>query len=197
MSTNKIKLKEIIYLKPPKNGEYYLIAIDGRAGSGKTSLSKYLNSILPEFSFLCGDDYFEPIQHPISWGGYNGERFARDIIKPLQDNKKTINYHAYDWDNEPHLKNLSLKITKGIFVDRVYSFSFEIDYDLKIWVETPRDLTIKRGIKRSSMPKDRAEKVWQELWKPMEDRYISQYHPDKKADIIIDGAKSYRDQIIT
>ena len=32
MSTNKIKLKEIIYLKPPKNGEYYLIAIDGRAG---------------------------------------------------------------------------------------------------------------------------------------------------------------------
>ena len=56
---------------------------------------------------------------------------------------------------------------------------------------------IKRGIKRSSMPKDRAEKVWQELWKPMEDRYISQYHPDKKADIIIDGAKSYRDQIIT
>ncbi len=182
--------------KPPNNTKYYLIAIDGRGGAGKTTFSKYLMSLLPDFSFICGDVYFEPVDHPITSGGFNEERFQEDVITPLNNSETTINFRPYIWDSNPHIKDIPVTITKGVFIDRVYSFSFDLNYDLKIWVDTPRDVTITRGIGRSSMPEIEAEKVWQKLWKPLEDSYISKSNPIKLADIVIDGTKPFDQQIV-
>lgn len=189
-------LKTGLLAKPPKNGHYYIVAIDGRGGAGKTTLSKYLKGLLPDFQLICGDDYFEPITHPIAWGGYNERRFNKDIIKPLKETSLTINYRPYDWDNLPHVKDNIITIDKGLLVDRCYIFSFNVNYDLKIWLETPREETIIRGISRSSMPKQKAEVVWRELWKPMEDIYINKIKPLETADLIIYGDKPYEDQIV-
>jgi hypothetical protein len=46
------------------------------------------------------------------------------------------------------------------------------------------------------MPKERAEKVWSELWKPMEDKYIELTKPTEIADIVIDGTKSFEIQLV-
>ncbi len=191
-----VDIKAAILVNPPKNGKYYVVAIDGRGGAGKTTLSKYLQNLLPAFKLICGDDYFEPITHPIAWGGYNEERFYNDIIKPIQAVSTEIDYRPYDWDNEPHFKDQIISITEGVFIDRCYSFSFDLDYDFKIWVETPRDLTLNRGVDRSTMPKDKAELVWRQLWKPMEDRYISDIKPLETSDLVIDGNKPFEQQAI-
>ncbi|HEY1645284.1 MAG TPA: hypothetical protein VGF75_02765 [Candidatus Saccharimonadales bacterium] len=195
MST-PLDLKTKLLAKPPMNSKYYLLAIDGRGGSGKTTLSVYLQKLLPDFSVICGDDYFEPIDHPVAWGGYNEERFFNDVIVPLQQIKTDVGFRPYDWDNEPHIVDSPVVIEKGVVIDRCYSFSFDLNYDFKIWVETPRDITLERGISRSTMPRDRAEVVWQELWKPMEDRYIATTNPMGSADIVIDGTKPLEEQIV-
>src|SRR5665213_1137426 len=187
MSEQPISLKAKLTSKPPKNGKYYIIAIDGRGGAGKSSLSKYIQSILPDYSFVCGDSYFEPIAHPIAWGGYNEERFFNDVIQPLSETKITVDFKPYDWDNEPHIKHETINISIGVFIDRCYSFSFDLDYDLKIWVETPREVALERGIHRSTMPKELAAKVWSDIWKPMEDKYIEVTNPVDNSDIVIDG----------
>lgn len=192
---NAVNFKDKLLSRPPKNGQYYTVAIDGRGGAGKTTLSRYLKKLLPDFSFICGDDYFEPISHPIAWGGYNEERFYSDVLEPLKNSQKTVNYRPYDWDSEPHIKDQTIEISKGVFIDRCYSFTFDLDYDLKIWVEAPREIALGRGIDRSSMPKEKAEKVWRELWKPLEDRYILETNPDKKADIVVDGTEPFENQI--
>ncbi len=195
MPQKPISLSSEIFKKPPKNGKFYLIAIDGRGGAGKTTLSEYLVSLVPGFSLICGDDYFEPIDHPIAWGGYNEERFKGDVITPLKNGLKTVSYRPYDWVHEPHIKTQIVEINKGVFIDRCYSFSFDLNYDLTIWVETPREITLERGIRRSSMPKEKAEKVWRELWKPLEDRYIDEIRPLETSDIVIDGTKPFEAQI--
>jgi len=195
MAKDPISLKDRLLSSPPKNGKYYIIAIDGRGGAGKTSLSMYLQKLLPGFCFVCGDDYFEPVSHPIAWGGYNEERFDRDVIRPLQQTKTDLDYQPYDWVKHPHISDHEIKIDKGVFIDRCYSFSFELNFDLKIWVETPRDITLNRGISRSSMPKEKAELVWRELWKPMEDKYIEDIMPLDTSDIVIAGDKPFENQI--
>ena len=179
----------------PKNGQYFIVAIDGRAGAGKTTFATYLKSLLSDFCFICGDDYFEPISHPITWGGYNEVRFFKDVIKPLQKTEKVVNYRPYTWEEEPHVNGRKLNISRGVVIDRIYSFSFDLDYDLTIWVETPRAVALKRGITRSSMPEDKAEKAWREIWKPMEDQYILETRPADKASIVIDGTKPFSQQL--
>jgi uridine kinase len=195
MPTKPISLKAKLLDAPPKNGKYYLVAIDGRGGAGKTTLSKYLVSLVDDFSLICGDDYFEPIEHPIAWGGYNEQRFEKDVIKPLEKAATTVNYRPYDWYSQPHIKDQEVEVNRGVFIDRCYSFSFELDYDLKIWVDTPREIALDRGIGRSTMPKAKAELVWRQLWKPMEDRYIAEVRPLDTSDIVIDGTIDYQLQI--
>ncbi|MEI9914083.1 MAG: hypothetical protein WDN66_03835 [Candidatus Saccharibacteria bacterium] len=195
MAKDPISLKDRLLSSPPKNSKYYIIAIDGRGGAGKTSLSMYLQKLLPDFCFICGDDYFEPVSHPIAWGGYNEERFEQDVIKPLWDAKAELDYRPYDWVKNPHISDHKVTIGSGVFIDRCYSFAFDLNFDLKIWVETPRDVTLKRGISRSSMPKEKAELVWRELWKPMEDKYIEDIMPLKTADIIISGDEPFENQV--
>ncbi len=194
MSDYPIDVKTKLFVSPPKNSKYYIVAIDGRGGAGKTTLSKYILEKLDGFLVICGDDYFEPIEHPIAWGGYNEERFFKDVIEPIKNGSRDVNFRPYDWDLGKPIEK-KIHISKGVLIDRCYSFSFELDYDLKIWVETPREVTLSRGISRSSMPEVKAEKVWRELWKPLEDRYIQEIKPEDTSDIVIDGTSHFDSQI--
>ncbi len=194
MSNQTINIKRQLFASPPKNSKYYIIAVDGRGGAGKTTLSKHVLEKLDDFSVICGDDYFEPIEHPIAWGGYNEERLLKDVIEPIKNGFRDVNYHPYDW-SKGYPAEEKIHINKGVLIDRCYSFSFKLDFDLRIWVETPREITLNRGISRSSMPEIRAEKVWRELWKPLEDRYILEIKPQDIADMVIDGTSPFENQI--
>jgi uridine kinase len=195
MTKSLIHINKLIKANPPKNNKYYLVAIDGRGGAGKSTLSVYIQKLLSGFSLISGDAYFEPIKHPIAWGGYNEERFDKDVIKPLKNSLTTIDYQPYDWDQDPHIIDRPVSIDKGIIIERCYSFAFDLNYDLKVWVETPRDISLNRGINRSTMPEKQAEKVWREIWKPMEDKYILAQDPLKTADVVIDGTEEYSVQL--
>ncbi len=185
------------YLKTPRNGSFYIIAIDGRGAAGKSSLLNYLQSLLPEFTFLNFDNYFEPKKSSTEWGFLNKERFRNDVIIPLQL-KNTLTYRPYDWHSEPHIKERSLTIKEGLCIEGLYSSDFELGWDLKFWVETPKEICLERGIQgdQAGMGYERALKTWRDVWQPQEDKYIARIKPTAPEYLIIDGTKSFEEQII-
>lgn len=190
MSTD---LKKKIYSSPPKNGKFYLVAIDGRGGSGKTKLAAYITNILEDFTFIEGDDYFEPNDDPRTWGDFNDERFIQDVIDPLKRGG-TFHYRPYDYEHKVIEDGRLIKVSKGLCLERCYSFAFDLDWDLKIWVDTPRNICLERGLSRDN-DMDKALVAWQEVWQPKEDSYIKKTDPIKIADIIIDGTTLFDTQL--
>jgi len=155
---------------PPKNGRFYTVAIDGRGGSGKTQLAEYVSRGLPGFLIINGDDYFEPLDNESAWGGFNEERFETDVIIPIQHGANHIAYQPYDFEQGALCLLQDRVIDQGVCIERCFSIGFPIDWDLKIWVEPPREVCLSRGIARESMPRDRVIAVWEQIWQPREDQ---------------------------
>ncbi len=176
----------------PKNGRFFTIAIDGRGGSGKSLLAEYLRDKHPELYFLEGDDYFEPTKDGETWGDFNEQRFSREVIEPLKQGS-SFTYKKYDWHKQSEPQ--AVKIGQGFCVERCYSFEFDLDWDLKIWVETPKEICLERGLAREHMPRDQVLHAWEQVWQPREDEYIERVKPLETADLIINGTELFDTQI--
>jgi uridine kinase len=72
------------------------------------------------------------------------------------------------------------------------------DYtSLSIFVDTPKDVCLERGVRRDTGTGKSVEeltKIWEE-WFIEEDVYIKRDNPEENADIVIDGTKPFEDQI--
>ena len=72
------------------------------------------------------------------------------------------------------------------------------DYiSLSIFVDTPREISLRRGIERDINTGKTAEEVnrmW-EAWFEEEDTYIQRDNPKEHADIVVDGTKPFDEQI--
>ncbi len=188
-------LKKTIHKNPPKNGKYYLVAIDGRGGAGKTTLTEYVTKILPNFTVINGDDYFEPDENTIAFGSFNDERFHNDVVSHLQKHERSIAYRPYDWHKTPHITERQLTIGDGLIIERNLIFAVDLDWDIKIWVEAPADLALQRGQERDEMPLEQGYRSWKEVWQPAEDAHIKKFRPLETSDIVIDGTKDFKLQI--
>lgn len=191
---NSFPLTNFIRTHQPKNGRFFTIAIDGRGASGKSVLADYVKKLLPDFVVLNGDDYFEPVEHQVVWGAFNDDRFQHDVIEPLQHGSHFV-YQPYDWHNEPHITKQPITVTNGFCLERCYSFTFDLNWDLKIWVETPKETCLERGVARESIPQEQALVAWRDAWQPAEGAYIAKYHPQALADVVIDGTKPFKEQM--
>jgi uridine kinase len=191
-----INLHERLLAKPPKNGSFYTVAVDGRGGSGKTSLNKYLVQLLPKFDFINGDDYFEPVDSEVVWGAFNDERFEQDVIIPLQQGD-TFLYAPCIWEAGGIQPATEVRVEQGICIERCFSFPMPLDWDLTIWVDTPRAVCLDRGIAREIIPEARARRAWEDVWQPAEDEYIARLDPLHLADINLNGELPFDEQLIS
>jgi len=182
-------IQQFLATHKPKNNHFFTIAIDGRGGSGKSIFAELLKAKLPSFIVLNGDDYFEPLDDPIVFGAFNDERFIQDVINPLKTGNSFV-YRPYDWSTK-QVSGQKVNVNKGFCLERCYSFKFDLDWDLRIWVETPREVCLERGLARDGQE---AAKAWY-FWQQQEDEYIRDFKPEEKADIIVDGTKSFEEQL--
>ena len=58
-------------------------------------------------------------------------------------------------------------------------------YDFKVWVETPYDIRLKRGVERDG---EGMRSRWTDDWMPSEQRYIDTLKPQAAADLVLDGS---------
>ena len=140
----------------------FIVAIDGRSGSGKTSIANALKQNIPNAEIVHLDTY----------GMYEGidsiHRVIDDLLDPMKRSEKE-----------------RFLIVEGIFALTSELIPF---YDYKIWVECPEKLGFERGLQRDIKLNgiDNSEK-WLTYWLPKEREYISTENPQHKADFIIEG----------
>lgn len=149
--------------KKPNGAKTYLIAIDGRSGSGKSYLAKKLSEVIPNVTIISLDEF------DLYEGDLNIQKVINEVIEPIK-----------------HEQGNKITLLEGIFS---LNSKLESYYDLKIWVECTAETGYKRGLQRDKELNgiDNSDK-WINYWLPKEEEYIQTEKPQKKADFIIDGS---------
>lgn len=185
-------------LSQPRNGAYPTIVVDGRGASGKSSLGKFLRTTLPGFTVLNGDEYFEPHDDPVTWGAFNEARFNAEVLAALRTGNRAFEVRPFNFQSGQLDDARTIEVGSGVVIERCFGFALDVDWDLRIWVETPRDVCLRRGIERDASAElgERVRLAWETVWQPQEDDYIAATDPLKLADLVVAGMQPFAEQPI-
>jgi uridine kinase len=169
-----VKAKE-----PPPGMSTSIIAIDGPGGAGKSTLAKLLSGRLGRAPVLHTDD-FASWDDPLNWW----PRLVADVLEPLARNE-TARYRRTDWGNKDHeewgeVAPSEFLILEGVGASRE---AFRPFLTYSIWVDVPRSLRLRRGLKRDGQE---ARGQW-EKWMSEEDDYIERERPQEWVDLVLPG----------
>ena len=180
----------------PNNGEYVTVAIDGRGASGKSALAQFLGSELDGFTVINGDDFFEPHDNEITWGEFNENRFRDEVLLPIKMGVREFTIRPFDFPEGELGPPKHLTIKRGVIIERCFTFELPIEWDIKIWVETPEKICLERGLERegAKVLGERATAAWSQVWQPRESRYIAKLQPMEIADYVFDGTQPFKNE---
>lgn len=184
MSTLLQQLVERIGAAPARGAmTTRVIALDGPGGSGKSTLAEHLSVALGRAPIVHTDD-FASWETPLDWW----PRLLAQVLEPLSVNKPA-RYQRYDWETrclaEWHeVPPTAFVILEGVSASRD---AFRPYLGYTIWVETPREERLRRGLARDGAD---ALDLWH-AWMADEDAYILREQPVEKADLVIDGTDPY------
>lgn len=187
--------KEIILKSKPKVGNIYFIAIDGHGGSGKSTLAKLLSEQLK--AEIIHTDDFAGWDNPTDWWPLVIER----VFEPIQNGATNLNYPRSKWweDHKPE-PVVNQPVTRIVLLEGVSSLRKEftpyISYG--IFVDTPSDICLSRGVERDKGNDGKTDgelrTMW-ENWYKTEEEFYGSDNSKSKADLIIDGTKSFIEQL--
>ncbi|MBR6516900.1 MAG: AAA family ATPase [Bacilli bacterium] len=169
-----------------KEKEYVVIAIDGCAASGKTTLAKKLSNMF-NASVIHMDDFFLPLEKRTEerlntpGGNIDYERFKEEVVNNL-DNDFT--YNAFNCsimkvDKEVFVKKTNLLIIEGSYSLHPYFGKY---YDLSIFLDIDKDEQIDRIRNRDG---EKLLKMFIEKWIKYETNYHDYYNIKTTADIYV------------
>ena len=188
-----IDIAKFLDASEPRNGQYTTIAIDGRGASGKSALAQFLSMELDGFTVINGDDFFEPHDDEITWGEFNEERFRDEVLLPVKLGLRDFTIRPFDFPQSELGPLKYLSINRGVIIERCFSFELSVEWDVTIWVETPREICLARGLQRegAKVLGERAAAAWSQVWQPRETRYIEASSPRDIADYVVDGTQPF------
>lgn len=178
-----------------RNGKPLLVAIDGRCGSGKTTLGLALQAELrerfgvPVNLFHMDDFYLRPEQrtperYAEPGGNVDRERFLREVLEPLCKGK-TFYYHPFSWHLGGYLEPVEVHKTPVSVIEGSFSCHPELMpfYDLTVFLtldpaEQRRRLLLREG----------EEKFRQfiEKWIPLEELYFTGCDTANRCELVFD-----------
>jgi hypothetical protein len=123
------RIQDLLARHEPTNDRFYTVAIDGRGGSGKSTLTNQLRDQMIGFTVMNGDDYFEPVVDDLVWGAFNDDRFIQDIINPLKAGN-TLNAWTTVWEPlwDAHIVSHDPAAHADIVLDGTKPFEEQIRY---------------------------------------------------------------------
>jgi len=154
-----------------------IVAVDGPGGAGKSSLADRLAREL-DAQIIHTDD-FASWENPVDWWPDLIER----ALKPLAAGEPA-RYQPTSWGGEQRepvvIEPSGIVILEGVTASRE---GFRPYLAYSIWIETPRDLRLQRGVERDG---EHMRSQW-EQWIEGEDRYIERERPAEHADVVLRG----------
>lgn len=177
-------------IKHGKSDKPTMIAIEGYGGSGKSTLAEKLTQQLPNTQIIKIDSFIikEKAQNAEPWEKvFDRKRLEKEVLEPASLGY-TINYQRLDWAKNELGPIIMLPQMDYLIVDGISSFHPDIEhyYSFKIWIDTPIDTAKKRGRMRNS---DNENAVLWEKWAQCDLVYQQRYHPEQRADFVIDNSK--------
>ena len=182
-------IKKIRALK--QKNKTLFIAIDGRGGSGKTTLAGKLQYILQKSTIVHLDDIVYPME------GADRMRLLNQVIIPLENNH-IAKYQKYDYKTQKLSDEWNEILPGGIvIIEGVSPLHSDLrdHFTYTIWVECPPEIGFQRGVARELVlqGKDVTEN-WLKYMKE-EEQYIQEQHPQKIANIIVDYKDVEKEQM--
>jgi uridine kinase len=171
--------------QPPAGIPVQIVAIDGHGGSGKSTLAELLARELP--AEVVHTDDFASWDEPVDWWPHLVER----VLEPVAAGAAQLSYPRSKWwpDHNPE-PVVDQPVTPILLLEGVTATrqEFRPYLTLKIWVETPVEVCLQRGLERDAQQGDaqEVEAMWRE-WLAAEDAYVARDDPRGAADLVVDG----------
>jgi len=166
----------------PAGERTVLIGVDGRAGSGKTTIADEIAAALSDAVVVHVDDFAGP--HVPEW---DWPRFRAQVLEPLLAGRPA-RYQRWEWNRDEPAEWHDVPAGGVLVVEGVSSTRSElaVPWDLQIWVDAPRDVRLGRAVER-----DGAEMLghWLDVWMPSEEAYIARERPQERVDLIVSSTE--------
>src|SRR4051794_18952787 len=181
----------------PRRSASFLVAVDGCAGSGKTTFARKLQELDPTIGVIHLDDFYlpsaqRPAQCPTIAEEYDIARLLAKVLTPLTHNQPA-HYQRYDWVEDQLAEYHTLPAGGMVVIEGVSALLPQVAtiYDYRVWVECPYDLRLARGLARDG---EKVRDWWVNGWMPAEQRYIQVYSPAERVDLKVDGSVEVPDE---
>jgi uridine kinase len=162
-------------LARPAGRSFVLVGIGGHGASGKSTLAR----LIPDAQVVGTDEFWDGAEFELS-------RLRAEVLEPMLRGERA-EYHAFSWELQTRLAEPRLVWPDGVIViEGVCALHalFRDAYDLRVWVDAPRELRLARAIERDG---EGARRIWEEQWMPNEERYVQRDDPISVADLIVNG----------
>jgi len=156
-----------------------IIAVDGLGGAGKSTLASSLAVTLGDAPVIRTDD-FASWDNPLDWW----PRLLSQVLSPLSHDCPA-HYQRYDWETKELAEWIDVPPSKHIILEGVSASreAFRPYLAFSVWVETPREDRLRRGLERDG---EEAFSNWRE-WMAREDEYIEREQPQSHVDLVVSG----------
>lgn len=173
---------------PPKTGSALVIAMDGPAAAGKSTLAKQLGDFL-HVPVIHMDDFFlppdlrTPERFAIPGGNVHLERFREEVL-PYVKTRDAFTYRKFDCQRMDYTEDVQIEAGSIRIVEGAYSHHPDLgDYaDLKVFVTIPASVQKARIVARNSA--EQAQR-FREQWIPLENAYFDAYSIADKAELTV------------
>lgn len=190
--THEVVVEQVKALSEQKK-KPILVGVSGLGGSGKSTLAQYLRNEIAGSAYVEIDDFYKTaderkgdnvsksmITDKIKW-----DEIDEKIFRAMERGRD-IHFHQCRRELGGHAKWIFHPVDRVVILEGIYAFQdrFIGRYDYRIWVETPADVRLRRGVARDG-ESSRAD--WENIWMPQDQRYFDHDRPDVRADAIIYG----------
>ncbi len=165
-----------------------VISIDGRCGSGKSTMAKQLSAILG-CDIIHMDDFFLPLQKRTeerlleAGGNVDYERFSEEILPHLNESLglsyRVFDCRIMDFNGSVDIKSSKIKLIEGSYSHHPY---FNEYADIKVFSSISSEEQMRRIIKRNG---EEVASIFKSKWIPMEEKYFASFEVKDKSDIIV------------
>jgi hypothetical protein len=180
------KMALTVLTRPPRLGPVRLVAIDGPAGSGKTTFARRLATALraagARVAEVHTDDLLEGWADMVSFW----PRLEEWVLGPLRRGRDAA-YRVYDWhagDWAPGWRPLPVPdvlILEGVTSARAEA---RVELSLGVYLIADRELRLARGIERDG---EALRPHWLR-WMADEDRHYALDRTSDHVEVLVDGA---------